>query len=1078
MASSLARLLPHLSRLANLPAADRDLLDRFVQERDEAAFAALVERHGPMVLHACRRLLGDADAAQDAYQAVFLVLARRAGALGQVQSLAGWLYGVARRVALHARRRARPLPVREAPEPQDRHPDPLAELSARELLEIVEEEVARLPEAYRLALVLCCLEGLSQEEAARRLGCTPGSLRGRLERGRARLHARLARRGVTLTAALAAVEVARGGSVLPQQTVQAALAFVRGEAGIAAEVLVLARAALPGTFLGRWKLGLFLLLTLSMAAAGIGRLSQPPAEEMPPRREKPAAPTDRYGDALPEGALRRLGTIRLRHGNAVNAAAFAADGRAVVSASRDGVVHFWEASTGKELLRIDPAQVPDFGRGQIEGLALTPGGKTLAVARLNEPAFLWDLRTSKKRYTLGGDRQRALWVLFSPDGKMIAHGGHDQTVRLSEVDTGKELHAFDGHKALARHIAFSPDGTLLASADDETIRCFDLAASRELSRAEGPAIPFQGVAFSADGKTVAAASMVGKLLRVVEVATGKVLLTVPLVGKCDDVNRLVFTPDGQTLLTGHMDGFVRFRDVVSGTTTRQFRAQIQDIRLLALAPAGRMLATTGNGTNSDFVLRLWEADTGKPLVRFPGPQQGISWLVFSPNSRLVATSTGHWDAGVDLWEAATGKLLRHWPPGGPLAFTPDSKTLLCAGYRDRTIHFFDVATGEETRKLGVEAEGTGGLALDRAGKVLATAGHYSFLRLSDLATGRTLQEYGDPAKTFISQLALSPDGKLLASVHLDQTIRWWETATGKLLRAERAPAQGGCVAFAPDGKLLASSRDVPGGEPRIELCDVATGTVVRALPGKGQGFAGAPFSPDGRTFASAGLDGQLCLWEIATGQLRRKFTGHRGSIDAVAFSPDGRLLASGSADATALLWDLTGQRSPRPAPLRAAEMGRLWTELAADDAALAYQAICTLRAAPQQAVPLLSRHLQPAPPVDARRAAEILRRLDSDQFPVREQAAREIERLGDAAEILLRQALASGATVEVRRRAEQLLARLEGPESLRRARALEVLEQIGDAEARRVLTALAKGAPQTRLTREAQAVLGRLARGS
>jgi RNA polymerase sigma factor (sigma-70 family) len=220
MAARSAPLLDYLHRLASQhgsdPAPDAVLFDRFLRGRDEAAFAALVARHGPMVNRLCRRVLSDAHAAEDAFQATFLVLARRAAAVRPPEVLAAWLHQVAYRVALKARgvgirRRARETAVPDLA-PADTRPDPLAELSARELLTILDEEVQRLPKVYRLPLIHCCLEGRSQEETAGLLGWTPGSVKGRLERGRARLHARLARRGLALTAALAAAEVARGAA--------------------------------------------------------------------------------------------------------------------------------------------------------------------------------------------------------------------------------------------------------------------------------------------------------------------------------------------------------------------------------------------------------------------------------------------------------------------------------------------------------------------------------------------------------------------------------------------------------------------------------------------------------------------------------------------------------------------------------------------------------------------------------------------------------------------------------------------------------------------------------------------------
>ncbi len=280
MTASLTPLVQQLRRLVTprAPDSDAELVQRFAGQRDEAAFAALVERHGRMVLGVCRRVLLDEQAAEDAFQATFLVLARRAGALGRPEAVAGWLYRVAHLVARKARgslgrRRAQELPV-EVPEAR---PDPLAELSVRELLGIVDEELLRLPERYRLPVLLCCLENKSQEEAARQLGWTPGSVKGRLERGRKRLHQRLARRGIVPTAGLAALEVASGAAraQLP------ASGMILGAASVPAEVLELAEAVLQGMSLARWKV-LMLMLVLAGSLAGVSALAFYSAGEQPP----------------------------------------------------------------------------------------------------------------------------------------------------------------------------------------------------------------------------------------------------------------------------------------------------------------------------------------------------------------------------------------------------------------------------------------------------------------------------------------------------------------------------------------------------------------------------------------------------------------------------------------------------------------------------------------------------------------------------------------------------------------------------------------------------------------------------
>jgi RNA polymerase sigma factor (sigma-70 family) len=182
---------------APVDSTDAELLDRFTRTGDPAAFAALVRRHGPMVFGVCRRVLRDPNDAEEAFQVTFLVLVRKAGGLRDPGRLANWLYGVANRVARKARvsaaRRDRHERAAAAPDrtPPDETPD--AELRA-----VLDEEMVALPDKYRAPLVLCYLEGLTNEAAAERLGWPPGSMSYRLARGRELLRKRLVRRGIWL----------------------------------------------------------------------------------------------------------------------------------------------------------------------------------------------------------------------------------------------------------------------------------------------------------------------------------------------------------------------------------------------------------------------------------------------------------------------------------------------------------------------------------------------------------------------------------------------------------------------------------------------------------------------------------------------------------------------------------------------------------------------------------------------------------------------------------------------------------------------------------------------------------------
>ncbi|HEV3118103.1 MAG TPA: sigma-70 family RNA polymerase sigma factor, partial [Gemmataceae bacterium] len=185
---------------------DGDLLERFVAGRDEAAFAALVRRHGPMVWGVCRRVLAGHQDAEDAFQATFLVLVRKAASVVPREMVGNWLYGVAHRTALNARakeaqRRTRERQVTQMPEPADREQDLWQDLQP-----VLDQELSRLPNKYRAAIALCDLAGKTRKEVAQQFGVPEGTLSGWLTRGRAMLAKRLARQGLAMSAAaLAAV---------------------------------------------------------------------------------------------------------------------------------------------------------------------------------------------------------------------------------------------------------------------------------------------------------------------------------------------------------------------------------------------------------------------------------------------------------------------------------------------------------------------------------------------------------------------------------------------------------------------------------------------------------------------------------------------------------------------------------------------------------------------------------------------------------------------------------------------------------------------------------------------------------
>jgi RNA polymerase sigma factor (sigma-70 family) len=282
--SPMSKVIQHLRRA--VPARDEadmtdgQLLACFIARRDEAAFAALVGRHGPMVWGVCRRVLASLHDAEDAFQASFFVLARKAASIASRELLANWLYGVAHRTALKARaagarRRLRERQLTNLPEPEVARPG-----TGQDALPLLDQELSRLADKYRVPIVLCDLEGKTRREAARQLGIPEGTVAGRLARARGPLAKRLSRRGVTLsgTSVVAAVSQSAAPACVPAAVPSAAtraacgLASGQATAVIPSRAAALAEAVLRAMGLTKLKAAVVYLVALAVAAVAGGEL--------------------------------------------------------------------------------------------------------------------------------------------------------------------------------------------------------------------------------------------------------------------------------------------------------------------------------------------------------------------------------------------------------------------------------------------------------------------------------------------------------------------------------------------------------------------------------------------------------------------------------------------------------------------------------------------------------------------------------------------------------------------------------------------------------------------------------------
>jgi RNA polymerase sigma factor (sigma-70 family) len=303
-------VLRHLRRLAAAPdgpeRTDRELLHAFCAANDQAAFAALVRRHGPLVWGLCRHGLGHEHDAEDAFQATFLVLARKAASIRKGEALVSFLHGVAHRTVMNAKRNSARRRAHEGQAQDTRQvANPAWEAAWREVQALLDEEIQRLPEKYRAPFLLCCLENHSREEAARQLGVAEGTVWSRLTRARRLLQRQLERRGVALPAALAAVALSRQtGRAVAAPLLHAALQA--SLAAAPAPVTDLARGVLKAMTLARARTITVVLLALTVALTGVGLLTRLAAQAEPAVPPGPAAvarPNDEEKEVVVSGRV-------------------------------------------------------------------------------------------------------------------------------------------------------------------------------------------------------------------------------------------------------------------------------------------------------------------------------------------------------------------------------------------------------------------------------------------------------------------------------------------------------------------------------------------------------------------------------------------------------------------------------------------------------------------------------------------------------------------------------------------------------------------------------------------------------
>jgi WD40 repeat protein len=764
---------------------------------------------------------------------------------------------------------------------------------------------------------------------------------------------------------------------------------------------------------------------------------------------------DAYGDALPNGAVQRLGTIRLRHSGMVHGAAFSPDGKYLATSGEDGPIRLWEPRTGKLIRHF---QGPNQ---RVYSIAFSPDSKQLASTAgwPGESLHIWNVEAGAEVHRLGCSGLRGPWaVAWSPDGKLLAsaHGHGPATIALWDPATGKQVRRFRPADSGALSIVFTRDSKRLVSGcSDGSIQLWDVESGKEIrliGRAEGWAYQ---VALSPDGKTVAAAGNDAAVRRW-EVETGKEIRRLPrgpAPGFPGITGGVIFSRDGKKLVTGGMDRTVRVWNLATARPVLSIKGGVPPI---ALAPDDTTLAMTGR----DHSLRLWDIVRSKEIPTPDGPRKWITALAVSPNGKTAALGV----AGefVRIYDTLPGKELRRWAAHEYgvylLLFAPNGKELLSWG---RDADFWDPSSGKRLRSLPGKLAFAEPAVYSPNGQLLAFRSN-SHVVVWDLRAAKQVCRCGaEPG--LIRGLSFAPDGKTLAIASDGKQISLWDTPTGKRKLAFRTAGSPLYVAFTPAGDRIVSNGCEHWG---VGVWDTATGKLQYSFGGHPEFGLRQALSPDGRLLASSGVENTIVVRELASGSVRRRLKGHPAHVSGLAFGSSSRVLISASHDTTALVWDVYAPLDSRPPAL-----ATLWDDLASSDGEKAHAAMIAALRTPEAAVALLKKKLRPAEPMNPKVLARWIERLVDDNPAERARATAMLVDLEEVAAPALRRVLKGSPAPQLRQAIESVLNRPSGPVAtpgaLQVLRAVELLTVANTPEARALLEALARGAPGFRQTREA-----------
>lgn len=569
------------------------------------------------------------------------------------------------------------------------------------------------------------------------------------------------------------------------------------------------------------------------------------------------------------------------HTDQVLFAAYSPDGKTLATSGYDKTIRLWDLATGES------RAVLRGHAGRVSCVRFTPDGTKLISCGMQGRVFAWDPKTGKKLGEFPRQQAGLIRIAVSHDGKLLAGSGWGKAIHLWSIDDYRHLANLQGHTERVTALAFSPDGRTLVSGQFskgpvKAIRVWDVP-TRSLR-----VLPNYGIAstsaisFSPDGKTFVT-SGVDRLLRFWDAETSQLMSTV-VSGHAVDVRSLLWSPDGKQLVSTCLRGLMRVwnigdsripwipgytmiaQNVLPVSFDRTLVKHEPQARNAAFSPDGSMLATCGD----DKLVKLWDAGSLSLKRTLKGHRGAVIFVAFSPDNRILASASS--DRTARLWDPDSGKLLRvlkgHTAGLRQVRFSPDGKHVVTAA-EDRTARIWETATGKLLETIKTDQRGYS-VAISPDGKRLAVGtGDWKTradgsVTLYAFPSGRRIKELPG-AKGAIWALAFLPEGRRLAVANANKLgVTIWNVASGKRERVLHFQHGVKTLRMRPNGRWLIAGYGYRHGATAI--WDVESGKLLCRVRASEKPISSADVSRDGKTIATAALDGSVKIYRLENGK--------------------------------------------------------------------------------------------------------------------------------------------------------------------------------------------------------------------